>query len=87
MTEPNEPISLEAVRSEPIPDLVECLERLLERAKSGDLRSIVYMAYDSTGSESGNSGDRYDRFAVMGQVFGMGLDYYLRRREEDQGKR
>lgn len=78
-------ISFEAVRYAPIQELVECLESLLARAKSGDLRSIVYLAMDKDVTESGNSGETYDRHVVVGQAIGMGLDYYMRRREADKG--
>lgn len=80
----NKPISLEAVRSEPLSDLIACLESLLKRAKSGELRSIVYLGFEGGGVfESGNSGDRLGRAYVLGAFQQAGLDYYHRRRNQD----
>ena len=73
-------VSLEAKRSEPIEELVEALESLLERAKTGEIRSIVYLTFEREGVfVSGNSGERFNRAYVLGAFHQAGLDYYHRR--------
>ena len=80
----DEPISLEVKRSEPIPALIECLESLLDRAKTGELRTLVYWAFEREWAwESGNSGDIENRQFVFGAMMQTVLDFYSRRREND----
>jgi len=75
---------LEVIRAKPIPELIECLEHLLARARSGELRSIVYLAFERDGAfESGNSGDRMNRSYVLGAFQQAALDYYHRRKKSD----
>lgn len=80
----NKPISLEERRSEPIPSLIECAEDILAKAKSGELRSLVYLGFNRDGSfDSGNAGQRFNRAYVLGAFQQAGLDYYHRRRDQD----
>ena len=80
----NEPISLEVRRAEPIPALIECLESLLDRAKTGELRTLVYWAFEREGTwESGNSGDVENRQLIFGAMMQTMFDFYSRRRESD----
>lgn len=79
-------VALEVKRSEPIPDLIECLEDLLTRARSGELRSVVYLAFGRDCEwESGNSGERFNRAYVLGAFQQAALDYYHRRRQDGDG--
>ena len=88
MGDPNDPISLEARRSEPIPSLVECCEDLLAQAKSGELRSLVYLGFKRDGDfDSGNAGQRFNRAYVLGCFQQAGLDYYHRRKEDSRGEK
>jgi len=80
----DKPISLEAVRSAPIPELVECLEELLAQAKSGALRSIVYLVFEQDGTvRSGNVGVQENRTYVLGAFQQAAFDYYIQRRKGD----
>lgn len=82
---PDNVVSLESKVSEPFPVLVKRLESLLERARSGELRSIVYLAFQRDGTwESGNSGQTFNRAYVLGAFQQASLDYYHRRRDDDE---
>ena len=77
-------VSMEAHQSQPDPELVKCLESLLERAKSGELRSLVYLGFQwDKAWESGNVGDLQSRQFVLGCFVQAALDFYTRRREGD----
>ncbi len=79
-----DPVKLAVVRSEPIEPLIQALEELLAKAKTGEIRSIVYLAFDRGDRWwTGNSGDRQNRAYVLGAFQQAGLDYYHRRRQED----
>ena len=80
----SEPINLEERRSEPLSSLIECCEEMLAKAKSGELRSMVYLCFNRDGSfDSGNAGQRFNRAYVLGAFQQAGLDYYHRRKEGD----
>ena len=80
-----EPVKLAVVQSEPIEPLIQALEKLLADARTGELRSIVYLAFDrGDGWWTGNAGDRPNRAYVLGAFQQAGLDYYHRRRQKDE---
>jgi len=82
-----EPISLEAKRAAPVPEVIEALEELLVAARAGDMRSLVYLTFEGDGVwKSGNVGVLQNRQFVLGCFAQAALDYYSRRREDDQGR-
>ncbi len=77
-------VSMEVHQSKAEPDLVEVLEVLLARAKSGELRSLIYLGFERDGAwESGNVGNFGNRQFVLGCFVQAALDFYSRRRESD----
>lgn len=68
----------------PVPELIEDLEELLERAKSGELRAIAYAlvteATLSTGW-TGSAGTRWTLYAAAGILHQRYLDALCRAEE------
>lgn len=60
------PVTLRPV--EPVKDVVEALESLLERARAGEIVAIAYVADARTNVPHGYPGYWRDRFALMGQL-------------------
>ena len=73
------------IKRDPDPDLMECLESLLARARKGELRTLIYLAVFDDGVDTGNVGHIFDRHTLIGYIEAMKLDFWARRREADTG--
>lgn len=81
----DEPIKLAVVRAAPVEELIAQLEELLNDARNGRLRSVVWVAFETDGpAASGSSGEVLTSAEVLGACQQMGLDYYNRRKSRGE---
>ncbi len=73
------------LKKDPNPYIVKCLESLLERARKGEMRHIIYLVDLGDSFISNGVGDFRDRFNLIGQLEIMKMDCWQRREVNDQG--
>lgn len=86
MAEPGKVVSLEVRKSEPIPELIEFLEKLTEEARSGELRSLIHLNFKRDGSyRVGRQGEQEEKVKVIGAIELFKMHLHTNFEEADGG--